>query len=265
LYGAGDRGNLSDKELSVKRVFVLLATLCLVVLGAGRLEAQQAQSQCLIQSPANGSQVRGQHTVIGTATHADFRWYQMGYAPDPNPDGKWSFFWSSETAVTNGQLGVWDTTQIPDGVYQLILEVHRNDGNNEHCFVGQVRVNNTAPTPTFTAAPLPTAASTPTPLPTPEDTPTVIVEQPPTATPRATPTYSSVDNPTPTPEMTRFSLPIDPASVRTASCRGAQVTILLAVVVAIYFVVRNVAVRSVRKIWKSREVEGFHARRPREY
>jgi hypothetical protein len=250
----------------VKRALVFLAAiLCLAVIGAGRLEAQQEQGQCLIRSPASGGQVRGQYTVVGAATHPDFAWYQIGYAPDPNPDGKWSFFWSSETAVANGQLGVWDTTQIADGTYQLILEVHRKDGNNEHCFGGQLRVNNTAPTPTFTAAPLPTAADTPTPLPTPEDTPTVVIEQPPTATPRPTPTYSSVDNPTPTPEMTRFKLPIDPASVRNASCRGAQIAILMAVVVAVYFVVRNAAIRGVRKVWKSRDVEGFHTRRPREY
>jgi hypothetical protein len=249
----------------VKRAFVFAAILSLMIIGAVRLEAQQAQSQCLIRAPANGSQVRGQYAVMGVATHPDFRWYQVGYAPDPNPDGKWTFFSSSETAVSNGQLGVWDTTLLPDGTYQLILEVHRNDGNNEHCFANQLRVNNTAPTPTFTAAPLPTAANTPTSLPTPEDTPTVLIEQPPTATPRATPTYSSVDNPTPTPEMTRFKLPIDPASVRNASCRGAQIAILLAVVVAIYFIVRNVAVRGVRKVWKSRDVEGFHSRRPREY
>lgn len=250
----------------MKRAFLFLAAiLILAVGGAGRLEAQQAQSQCLIRSPASGSQLRGQFTIAGVAAHPDFTWYQMGYATDPNPDGKWTFFWSSETAVSDGQLGVWDTTTVADGTYQLILEVHRSDGNNEHCFVNQLRVNNTAPTPTFTAAPLPTAANTPTPLPTPEDTPTVVVEQPPTVTPRPTPTYSAMDNPTPTPEMTRFKLPIDPASVGNASCRGAQIAILMAVVVSMYFIIRNVAVRGIRRVWKPRDVEGFHPRRPREY
>jgi hypothetical protein len=128
-----------------------------------------------------------------------------------------------------------------------------------------VRVNNSAPTATFTAVPLPTAAETPTPLATVvvEDTPTVAIEQPPTATSRPTPTYSAVDNPTPTPEMTRFKLPIDPATVRGASCRGAQLAILVVVVVAVYFVVRNTTVSGVRKVWKQRDVEGFHTRRPR--
>jgi hypothetical protein len=225
---------------------------------------QQVEGRCLITSPATGSQLRGQVIIAGSAAHPDFRFYQIGYAPDPNPRSEWTFFYSSETAVPSGRLGTWETTQVPDGTYQLILEVHRNDGNNEHCFVGQLRINNTAPTPTFTAAPLPTAAETPTPLSAPTETPTVAIDQPPTATPRATPTYSAINNPTPTPQMTRFSLPIEAASIRTASCRGAQLTVIVAVVIALYFGVRNLVVGGVRKIWKPRDVEGFHTRRPRQ-
>jgi hypothetical protein len=74
-----------------------------------------------------------------------------------------------------------------------------------------------------------------------------------------------VNNPTPTPQMTRFELPIDPASVRTAGCRGAQLTILIAVAIALYFIIRSVVAHGVRKAWKPRDVEGFHTRRPREY
>lgn len=251
-----------------KLVFSVTVILCLATLGMAQIAAapptQQQQSVCLISSPATGSQLRGQVQITGSATHPDFTWYQVGYATDPNPDGKWTFFYSSETAVSTGRIGAWDTTQVSDGVYQLILEVHRKDGNNDHCFVRQLRVNNTAPTPTFTVLPLPTPADTPTLLPTPEDTPTVYIEQPPTATPRATPTYSPIDNPTPTPQMTQFQLPIDPGSVRNASCRGAQVAILVAVVVTLYFVIRNVTVSSVRKVWKSQDTESFHTRRPRQ-
>ena len=250
----------------MKRVFGLTTTvLLLLLLSVGQSRAQQAQNVCLIRTPSAGSQVRGQVTIVGTAAHADFAWYQMGYAPDPNPDGKWTFFGSSESAVPDGQLGVWNTTGLQDGTYQLILEVHRKDGNNDHCFSGRIRVNNSAPTPTFTAVPLPTAAATPTPLPAPEDTATVAIEQPPTATPRPTPTYSSVDNPTPTPEMTRVKLRIDPASIQNASCRGAQLAIVVALVVALYFIIRGVVVKGLRSVWKSRDVEGFHTRRPREY
>jgi hypothetical protein len=260
-----------SKEFSVKKSLVFVVVLlCLVLVGGPALYAatpvQQDQNKCLIRSPATGGQLRGEVSIMGSATHPDFTWYQLGYASDPNPSGEWKFFYSSETAQADGLLGVWNTTQIPDGTYQLILEVHRRDGNNDHCFVTQLRVNNSAPTPTFTAEPLPTAAETPTPLPTAvlEDTPTVVIEQPPTATLRPTPTYSAIDNPTPTPQMTRFKLPIDPASVRNASCRGAEVTILVGVVVALYFIIRNLTVSGVRKVWKPKEMEGFHTRRPRQ-
>ena len=226
---------------------------------------QQEQNRCLIVSPASGSQVRGQVAVQGSATHPNFVWYQVGYAPDPNPTGKWNFFSNSETAVNGGQLATWDTRALSDGVYQLLLEVHRDDGNFDLCFATQIRVNNTEPTPTFTAAPLPTAASTPTPLPTEEPTATVLVEQPPTATPRATPTYSAVDNPTPTPEQTRIKLPIDPASIRNASCRGAEFAILAAVAGVLYFAIRNLTASGVKKIWKQRDKTGFQSRRPREF
>lgn len=260
------------KESRVKRVVLFLVlVLCLSASRPGALRAappaQQVQSKCLISAPISGSQLRGQVSVAGSATHANFTWYQVGYAPEPNPTGEWKFFYSSETPVPSGQLAVWDTIAIPDGAYQLILEVHRKDGGLDICFLKQLRVNNTAPTPTatFTAAPLPTAVDSPTPLPTSEDTPTVTIEQPPTATPRPTPTYSAVTNPTPTPEMTGITLPIDPASVRDASCRGAQLAVLAFVLVGLYFAIRGVTVNSVRKMWKPEDSDGFYRRRPREH
>jgi hypothetical protein len=257
------------KELGVRKLTIRFTVLlCLIALsGWQTVEAspvQQDPSICLISSPASGSQLRGEVVITGTATHPDFTWYQIGYAPDPNPDGKWKFFYNSETAVASGRLGVWNTTQIPDGTYQLILEVHRSDSNNDHCFVQKLRVNNTAPTATFTAVPLPTSANTPTPLPTAADTPTVAIEQPPTATPRATPTYSAVNNPTPTPQMTRIQLPIEATSIRTASCRGAQIAVVVAVIATLYFIIRNAMASGIRKVWKRQNVEGFHTRRPRQ-
>ena len=255
----------------MKKATIAFVVICLWALStlwaAAGPPVQEGKGKCLISSPATGSTVRGQVSIIGSALHPNFTWYQVGYATDPNPDGKWSFFHSSEQAVESGQLAVWNTTSLPDGTYQLILEVHRSDGNLDLCFVKKIRVNNTAPTPTFTAVPLPTAANTPTPPPTVVDTPTptAIIEQPPTATPRPTPTYSPLNNPTPTPQMTRIKLPIDPAQVRTASCRGAQVAIAVSVVVGLYFVIRNAVIGGVRKVWKPRDVEGFHVRRPREW
>lgn len=250
-----------------KAIWVL--TTILVLINSWSLyaapSAQQKEGTCLIRSPVQGSVLRGQVLITGSATHPQFTWYQVGYAPDPNPTGKWTFFANGETSVKDGQLGTWNTNSVPDGMYQLILEVYRNDGNNRHCTIGQLRVNNTAPTPTFTPLPLPTAANTPTPLPSPTDTPTVAIEQPPTSTPRATPTYSPGNNPTPTPQMTRFALPIKPNSIRDWSCKGAQVAVGIVVIVTLYFVIRNAVIGGVRKVSNSKDVEGFHRRKPRQY
>ena len=74
---------------------------------------------------------------------------------------------------------------------------------------------------------------------------------------------NGVDNPTPTPEQTRIKLPIDPGSVRDATCKGAQITVLVALVIALYFIIRNLAVSGIRKVWKPDDVAGFHRQRER--
>ena len=66
-------------------------------------------------------------------------------------------------------------------------------------------------------------------------------------------------------ELDESRLPIDPNSIRDAGCRGAQITILAAVVIALYFVIRSVTVSGVRRVWKPKDTEGFSNRRPRQY
>lgn len=242
------------------------ATVLWANLGSGlsaMSPSQQGEGVCTITAPVAGNVLRGQVVVRGTAKHSAFTGYQVGYAPDPNPTGEWKFFASGQTSVENGQLGIWDTTQLADGAYQLLMEVFRSDGNKDLCFVGTIRINNSAPTPTFTPPPLPTAANTPTPLPTTTETATVVVEQPPTSTPRPTPTYSAANNPTPTPSEGGFKLPVEMSSVRDWSCKGAQLTLIVAVVVALYFIIRTAVAAGVRKVGQPKDVEGFHRRRPR--
>ncbi len=253
-------------------ILILALVLSWLVLPPPVTVAQQPDT-CAITLPVSGSVLRGQVTIKGTAKYA----FQIGYAPDPNPSGEWKFFANGQQAVENGQLGIWDTRSLPDGLYQLIIEVFRQDGNKDLCFMSRLTVNNTAPTPTFTAEPLPTPGNTPTPRPQVTTTVSITataavtvtstpaVQQPPTATPRATPTYSPVNNPTPTPGASKFALPIELGSVRDWSCRGAQFTLVIALVVIIYFVVRNAIAHGVRQVGKPRDVEGFHRRRPRQY
>ena len=76
----------------MKKVTLVLLALCFGLFAAPVWAAppvQQVENKCLITAPANGSQVRGQVAVQGSATHPGFTWYQVGYAPDPNPTGEW--------------------------------------------------------------------------------------------------------------------------------------------------------------------------------
>ena len=46
-----------------------------------------------------------------------------------------------EAAVTNGELGVWDTTLLDDGLYTLLLTVVRTDGTFDEVAIPVTVVN----------------------------------------------------------------------------------------------------------------------------
>ncbi|MBZ0293710.1 MAG: PKD domain-containing protein [Anaerolineae bacterium] len=117
----------------------------------------------LIYSPVPGNIVAGNVQVLGAATHPQFLQYQLEYGPDPNPGNAWfAATGISQVPVFNGQLGVWNTTVITDGVYQLRLRVVLRDGTSLVTVVNQIRVQNRVPTPvpTNTTIPRPIAAFT---------------------------------------------------------------------------------------------------------
>ena len=108
-----------------KEIFILSLVLSLVTANALTLRAAPPfqQGTCIISAPATGSVLHGQVAVRGTTKHPGFTGYQIGYAPDPNPTGKWTFFASGQEQVENGQLAIWNTTSLPDGTYKLLVEI----------------------------------------------------------------------------------------------------------------------------------------------
>lgn len=159
---------------------LLLALVWLLPAGVGAMPALQYQGA--ISSPRANAVLRGQVVVEGTANHPDFWKYEVRVTPGLNPnvrDDQWFRVLVREQAVNNGQLAVWDTTTVPDGVYTLRLRVVRRDGNWQDFDVLPLNVGNTVQ-PTAVPAP-PTA--TPEPPPTPEEA--------------STPTPDSAASPTP--------------------------------------------------------------------
>jgi hypothetical protein len=82
--------------------------------------AVSAPVSIVMLSPVPGNVVAGNVQILGSATHPQFLQYQVEFGPDPNGANLWYPATPAITSpVTNGLLGIWNTTSIPDGRYQL--------------------------------------------------------------------------------------------------------------------------------------------------
>ncbi len=192
----------------------------------GALAAPPAQGDlALITSPQSNAIVRGLVPILGSATHPQFQFYKVEYAHEPVINDAWVIVGAiHEEQVVDGQLEVWDTTQIPDGSYSLRLRVVRIDGNYSEYFVVQVVVANAQPTETPTPAETPTPTITPPPLP---PTPTIVIEQPALPTGAATPVATRTPLPTPSEDERGFSLDVTPLQTACLYGAGASLGIFL--------------------------------------
>jgi hypothetical protein len=77
-----------------------------------------------ITSPAAGNTVSGSVPILGTASDANFKEYQLHYESADAP-GVWNPIGPNPytTTVTNGSLGTWNAAELADGSYTLRLQV----------------------------------------------------------------------------------------------------------------------------------------------
>ena len=78
--------------------------------------------------PDPWSVVGGQVSVIGSAGGDDFAYFRLAYFPGLLPEAMQTLVERGESPVESGELGVWDTTLLEDGLYTLLLSVVRGDG-----------------------------------------------------------------------------------------------------------------------------------------
>ncbi|MYC64173.1 MAG: helix-turn-helix domain-containing protein [Caldilineaceae bacterium SB0661_bin_34] len=76
-----------------------------------------------ISSPQPGAVVSGDVPIIGTADHEEFWYYKLERTEGTNLDGAFLYFEGQQTAVSNGPLGILDTSFMVDGVHTLRLTV----------------------------------------------------------------------------------------------------------------------------------------------
>jgi membrane peptidoglycan carboxypeptidase len=96
-----------------------------------------------ITKPDPYSYVRGIVSIHGSARDASFRLYRMDYGAGLNPDQWFQIGDSSESAVSDGSLGSWNTAGL-DGLFSLRLTMIRSDNSFEESII-QVTVDNVPP------------------------------------------------------------------------------------------------------------------------
>ncbi len=84
-----------------------------------------------INSPKMFANLRGRISVEGKAGGANFSFYRIQYGKGLNPSEWFQIGQENQAPVVNGQLAVWDTTGLDDGLYSLQLLVVREDQSAE--------------------------------------------------------------------------------------------------------------------------------------
>lgn len=85
--------------------------------------------RAVLNNPGNGQSVSGLLSVVGTATHEQFQFFKIEYAPGVNADGNFAYVVGDDSPVSNGVLGTIDTTNFTNGPWTLRLVVVDNTGN----------------------------------------------------------------------------------------------------------------------------------------
>jgi len=79
-----------------------------------------------LTSPEPGQEVKGIVTLIGTVDIENFGFYK--YEVSPLGAEAWATISAGKETVRNGEVGLWDTSALVPGDYQVRLEVVDNEG-----------------------------------------------------------------------------------------------------------------------------------------
>jgi len=125
-----------------------------------------------ITDPGQGQSVTGIVTIFGTASHPAFESFELAFSFDPDPTDTWFPIGEAlNTAVLDGRLAIWDTTEVTDGIYRLRLRVNVEGFPPFEDVIRGIRISNYTPTespPAEAVIAQPTEPATPIPDPEPE-------------------------------------------------------------------------------------------------
>lgn len=148
------------------KAYVSVAVAVILVVAAaafgfGRLSAAPPALTCgpgnaAITAPQTGATLNGIVQIEGTASLVgQFQYYKLEFSP--SGDNYTVFSGLIRQQVTAGQLAVWDSASVPDGVYSIRLRVVDATGNYCDAVVSGLTVQNSTPiTPTEVQVATPT-------------------------------------------------------------------------------------------------------------
>ena len=93
----------------------------------------------ILTAPEPGGDVSGTVTLVGTVDIDNFGFYK--YEVSPQGAEAWATISAGRETVRNGDLGLWDTSTLTPGDYQLRLEVTDNQGQALPPCVISIRVS----------------------------------------------------------------------------------------------------------------------------
>lgn len=134
----------------MKRTFCLIL---LFLLSALALSAQTfaVDPNANISWPPPVYTLRGQFEIRGTANLPNMTSYFLEYRRlnddlTPNEAAQWvPATLPNNTKVVDGGLGTWNTTIVPDGLYEIRMTVGVSSGSPVYALVSPLRVENTPP------------------------------------------------------------------------------------------------------------------------
>jgi len=94
--------------------------------------------EIIITAPEPGQQISGTVTLVGTVNVESFGFYKYEVAPQGTDT--WATISADRKLVDNGELGIWDTSALTPGDYQIRLEVTDSQGQAYPACVIPVRV-----------------------------------------------------------------------------------------------------------------------------
>jgi len=128
----------APKGTLLPEVATAVAGTATIVNGITSASSGCVPGEIMITSPSSSQDLNGIVKIFGTVEVKDLGFYKFEFTP--NGVENWATFYAGRTIETGQPIGVWDTSQLIPGDYQIRLVVTDNQGKEFPPCIVTVRV-----------------------------------------------------------------------------------------------------------------------------